>query len=314
MTISDNQEPTKKSRKVVRAAGRSSTKRADVEAAISAVTNIEQEVIGEFEEHREAQLRAMLSDGSAAKQILGEIKGDISDSLNRSHDFLQLVKQIRGNVTAILEERFPGQLPEVSAEDLPHEGAIFFSTEIMQSKIDATLYLREPNAIFATERVFEIHKYVTKYYRIYKSQTEQKEVNLRLNGSCYAKVKYNDKAVGVIIHALLDNVVKYAPAGSKADINFHEESGRVRITFQSLGPKICPEEMEKIFLPGYRSNAARERDLPGLGLGLGAARQISDMLNIDLGVEQDEKECAGFPGLHSTRFTVSFNAIDTRST
>lgn len=304
LIISDWSEVSKNSRKLIRSAGRNSVKRADVETAVGRVLEVDQELIDEFEEARDKRLEEMLDDGRVASVVLDGIKGDISESLNRSHDFVQLVKQIRGNVTSILEERFPGQAPEESAALLPWEGAIFFATEIMQSKLDATLYLREPNAIFARERVFEIHRYITKYFKIYKSQTEAKEVDLRLNGACYAKVRYNDKAVGVIIHALLDNVVKYAPAGSKADINFNEDGDNVVVTFCSLGPKIRAEELKEIFLPGYRSVAAREMDLPGLGLGLGAASQIAEMLEIGLRVDQENVESKTFRGLYMTRFEV----------
>jgi signal transduction histidine kinase len=115
-------------------------------------------------------------------------------------------------------------------------------------------------------------------------------------------MRYNSQAIGAIIQGLLDNLVKYAPAASRAVIKFTETSDTVDLTVSSLGPRIAPDELTQIFLPGYRGLAARQIEIDGLGVGLATAKHISDVLGLDLRVEQSGTEDSH----HKGRFWTSF--------
>jgi signal transduction histidine kinase len=198
-------------------------------------------------------------------------------------------------------------MPTVQAaesDDLRALGSIYFATELLRGKIDATLYLNEPNRAYGGETRFELHRMITKYFRIYRWQAEQKHMTFETTGACFATVIYRPEAVGVVVQALLDNLVKYAPAGSPASIHFVEESETVRVEFRSLGPKIMPSEISRIFTAGFRGEAARQYESSGLGFGLAAAKSISDTLDLELDVGQEGTADPGFQGSYATTFNI----------
>lgn len=70
---------------------------------------------------------------------------------------------------------------------------------------------------------------------------------------------------------LLDNVVRYTPAGSPIDIRAFREEGTVVVEVLDRGPGVPPEDRQKIFEKFYRRE---EGAVPGTGLGLAICRSI----------------------------------------
>jgi signal transduction histidine kinase len=288
----------------------SHVKQSEVKRVYEKLSSISSDIIIEFDRDRDRYIAELIKSDTLLGSVVDKLKGELGRTVGQSHDFLQLVKLIRGYAETLLNEKFPDLEPMAAAEQLPAEGAIFFSTELMLMKLDGFRFLAEPNVIYGDERQFSIHQYVTKYFRIYSWQARQKELDLMLTGSSYAKVYYNASAIGAVIQGLLDNLIKYAPAGSQGDIHFTESADGVQVDFVSLGPRIEASERDRIFLPGYRGAAARYIESGGLGLGLASAKLISDSLDLGLSVSQESSEADGFPGRFRTVFSVEFAKDD----
>ena len=71
---------------------------------------------------------------------------------------------------------------------------------------------------------------------------------------------------------VLENGVKFSPAGSNVDVQIESLSPSIRIRISDQGSGLLPAEQEKIFEPFYRSKSAKEKE--GSGLGLFIARRI----------------------------------------
>ncbi len=84
---------------------------------------------------------------------------------------------------------------------------------------------------------------------------------------------------------LLDNAIKYTPAGGKICVSTHSCDGRVVCEVKDTGAGIAPEDTERIFERFYRANRARSRDDGGAGLGLSIARWIAGTHHAIIGVE-----------------------------
>ena len=84
---------------------------------------------------------------------------------------------------------------------------------------------------------------------------------------------------------LIDNAVKYTPAGGKVQVALGREAGRAVITVSDSGIGIAPADAERIFQPFVRLDAAREGTESGAGLGLSIARSIVLAHGGDLTVE-----------------------------
>ncbi len=73
---------------------------------------------------------------------------------------------------------------------------------------------------------------------------------------------------------LVDNAVKYTPAGGKVEISLLVAEGEARIVVRDTGIGIDPAGAARIFDPFVRLDAARTRDAGGSGLGLALVRAI----------------------------------------
>lgn len=257
-----------------------------------------------FEASKRALIEELKTDPDMQAAIAAQFRRDFEEDLNQSHDFLQLVKLVRGYAVALLHEKYPELAPEDAADRLPAEGSIYFSTLLMTMKVDALLFLEEINRAVGNESKFEIHRMLVKYVRIYNWQAKQKQISLGIEGACHATVFYNDQAIGAVVQGLLDNLVKYAPAGSSAAIKFTETERHVAIDFTSLGPKIEKDETSQIFLPRFRARAARKVESTGQGIGLATVRQVSDLLGLEVRVEQSEQEDHKYKARFVTKFSI----------
>ena len=77
-----------------------------------------------------------------------------------------------------------------------------------------------------------------------------------------------------VFENLLDNALKYTPAGSEIRVTAHVRGGEVVASVGDNGPGIPPEDLPHIFERFYRVDKGRSRDKGGTGLGLSIAKHI----------------------------------------
>ena len=73
---------------------------------------------------------------------------------------------------------------------------------------------------------------------------------------------------------LVDNAVKYTPAGGSVVISLERAGRSVALVVEDSGIGIDPADARRIFEPFVRLDAGRSRDTGGSGLGLAIARSI----------------------------------------
>ena len=76
-----------------------------------------------------------------------------------------------------------------------------------------------------------------------------------------------------VITNLIDNAVKYSPAGSEVDVDAFAENGRISVEVRDRGPGVARENQSLIFEKFGRVSG--EHAKPGTGLGLFIARSIA---------------------------------------
>ena len=76
-----------------------------------------------------------------------------------------------------------------------------------------------------------------------------------------------------MITNLIDNAVKYSPAGAAVDVEAFAENGKLRIEVRDRGPGVASEHHALIFEKFGRVSG--EHAKPGTGLGLFIARSIA---------------------------------------
>lgn len=99
-------------------------------------------------------------------------------------------------------------------------------------------------------------------------------VSVRVDATAPVTVAGDPTALRRALLNLVENAVKYTPAGGKVEIGLRQGDGVAEITVADTGLGIEPADLERIFEPFVRLDTARARDTGGAGLGLAIARSI----------------------------------------
>lgn len=88
---------------------------------------------------------------------------------------------------------------------------------------------------------------------------------------------YGDKySLHRLVVIILNNAVKYSPAGTEIRVTLTADSNMVNLQIADQGIGISRADREKIFERFYRVDKAGSRSMGGLGLGLSLAKSIVD--------------------------------------
>jgi signal transduction histidine kinase len=79
-----------------------------------------------------------------------------------------------------------------------------------------------------------------------------------------------------VLTNLLDNAVKFSPAGEEVLVSAYRQDSRVRIEVVDRGPGVPPDQQRLIFEKFGRGKIAGSPGKPGTGLGLFIARSIAE--------------------------------------
>ena len=101
------------------------------------------------------------------------------------------------------------------------------------------------------------------------------------------------KALDQVLVNLLDNAVKYTPAGGHVRIDGRAVDGRVRLEVADDGPGIAPKHKARIFERFYRVDPGRSREMGGTGLGLSIVKHLVESLGGTIGVTDNTPAAHG---------------------
>src|SRR4029077_1653685 len=84
----------------------------------------------------------------------------------------------------------------------------------------------------------------------------------------------DEEAIGQILDNLVDNALKYTPAGGSIRVRWHTDDGQVVLEVKDTGIGIPERDLPRIFERFYRVDKARSRELGGTGLGLSIVKHL----------------------------------------
>jgi signal transduction histidine kinase len=124
-----------------------------------------------------------------------------------------------------------------------------------------------------------------------------KHVTLQVHGFDEAQIIGDPDLVRQLLMIVLDNAIKFTPAGGRVRLDVSTHDGRAVVVVTDTGIGIPPEQLPHVFERFYRGEAAR-RTADGAGLGLAIARWIVDVHGARIDIESP-------PGA-GTQVTLSF--------
>jgi two-component system phosphate regulon sensor histidine kinase PhoR len=109
-----------------------------------------------------------------------------------------------------------------------------------------------------------------------KDHCQEKELSLTLLIEAGVSIVGDLQTITQLIDNLIDNAIKYTPAGGEVGVKLYTEQGVAILRISDSGIGISPQHQQRIFERFYRVDKARSRDLGGTGLGLSIVKNIAE--------------------------------------
>ena len=98
-------------------------------------------------------------------------------------------------------------------------------------------------------------------------------------------VEANDPALRRLLLLLVDNAVKYTPAGGRITVSVDSDPAGATVAVRDTGIGIADSALPHVFERFYRADESRNRDAGGTGLGLAIAKWIAERHHASLEAE-----------------------------
>ena len=129
---------------------------------------------------------------------------------------------------------------------------------------------------------------------------EERSVDLGVTSREDVLVMAPPHAVAAVLRNLVDNAIRYTPAGGRVDLYAGYEEGCPVLTVSDTGPGIAEEEAARVFEPFYRCGGTTA---VGSGLGLSIVKTLTESWGGSVRLED-----LGRDGRTGLRVRVSFRA------
>jgi signal transduction histidine kinase len=130
---------------------------------------------------------------------------------------------------------------------------------------------------------FELGAVVADCVLAIRSRADGHQVDLRAAAGTLP-VHLDRGRVGAIVDQLLDNAVKYSPAGGAIECTLMRRKARALLTVRDSGIGIASEDLERVFTRFGRLVTRDNSHIPGAGLGLYLARENARRMGGDITV------------------------------
>ena len=139
----------------------------------------------------------------------------------------------------------------------------------------AKLESTNPNLEFSVIRLDELCLNVTREW-----ERRLAEKNLRVVVDLargLPNVSADASRLEEVLYNLLDNAVKYSPAGGEIRLRTEQQDNSVALSVSDHGVGISREDLPRIFERFYRADKSRSNSAPGTGLGLAIVKHIAQL-------------------------------------
>jgi len=117
-----------------------------------------------------------------------------------------------------------------------------------------------------------LHEMLREVCDVYEPIAEDKGINLGVRIAGKLEVRGDRDLLFEAVANLVDNAIKFIPAGGNVDIELAQRDGKTIVRVVDTGPGIGQQETEAVLRRFYRSD--KIRNTPGVGLGLNLVSAI----------------------------------------
>ena len=160
------------------------------------------------------------------------------------------------------------------------------------------LSLIESGQVVLTYEIVDLRALAGEISEELRATARERDVSIRIEGSDGVTVEGDRRRLGQILRNLLDNAVKFSPAGGSVRIRIDRRDGKPSLAVEDDGPGIPLAEQDRIFQRFYQVDRSRSKVRPGTGLGLAIVKHLTQLHGAEVTV-------ASQPGRGSA-FRVTF--------
>jgi two-component system sensor histidine kinase KdpD len=206
-----------------------------------------------------------------------QLRTTLLDAL--AHEFKTPLTSIKAATTSLLAD--PDQPRESRTELLTVADEEADRLEVLVD--DAVEMARLSNAdIDLHKECVEAAEVVREAVASLHSECQDRKVEVLREGNL-APIALDRRLVRLAVKQILDNALKYSPAGKPVEIRVYAREGSVTVDVTDHGQGISIQEQARIFERFYRGPSIRQQ-IPGSGLGLSIASSIAQAHGGDLTV------------------------------
>ena len=177
---------------------------------------------------------------------------------------------------------------QTDARELAEE--LVAETDHMSAVVSDLLLLARLDAgkIAIADKPFDLNVVMAETASRFEKRAQAEGVSLEAQIEGRLETHGDPGRTAQILAALVDNALRFTPAGGRITITGRLANRRVEAIVRDGGPGIAPEHMPYIFDRFYRAEAARTREGGGTGLGLAIARDLARAQGGELVAENAE--------------------------
>jgi two-component system phosphate regulon sensor histidine kinase PhoR len=200
---------------------------------------------------------------------------------NASHELKTPLTSIRGYAERLADQRLPetaGHAVDAILSNAKRLGALV--EDLLElSRIESGSAPLSPEEVNATELAGRL-------LRDLEPRLRAGELSAALDAEDDIRVWADRRALEQVLANLLDNAVKYTPAGGSLTVRLRSGARqRVHLEVEDTGIGIPRKDLPRIFERFYRVDPGRSRALGGTGLGLAIVKHLVQAMGGQLGVE-----------------------------
>ncbi len=222
-------------------------------------------------------VQARNDDLSALSEHFNHMAEELERSDRQRRNMLaDIAHELRTPIT-ILRGRLEGILDGVYPADEANIAPVLEETYLLERLVEdlRLLALAEANQLRFELKPVNLAELGDTILGLFSAQAGEKNVSLRLNAQPgLPLVMVDPQRFQQVVGNLIDNALRYAPAGTAIDLSIKCVNDAVELSVVDEGTGIPPEELGHVFDRFWRGEKSRARSTGGAGLGLSIARQL----------------------------------------
>ena len=157
------------------------------------------------------------------------------------------------------------------------------------TRIEEGRYLYKPN-------LAELDKIVSVVVNSHNEEIKRKglKIEVKKPRTKFPKVRMDEEKIMLAVQNLLENAIKYTPAGGTIEISLKDEKKEVLFKIKDTGVGIPKDQQARIFSKFFRGANVVRMDTEGSGLGVFLAKNIVDAHGGKIWFESEEGKGTSF--------------------